>query len=156
MRSGLIAIGVLTLVLASCATISAVTMVLAMPAIGRLLDRLPTERMSAAGLLVMAATLASATLIEGFLSALAYALVFGINNAANMTFFGYMWPRYFGRRHLGSIQGTGQMIAVIGASLGPLPFGLVYDLFGSYNHALLGAALLPLACAMAGCSCGSR
>ena len=50
--------------------------------------------MFAARLLVSAATPASAMLIEEFLSALAYAVVFGINNTANMAFFGYMWPRY--------------------------------------------------------------
>jgi cyanate permease len=48
-----------------------------------------------------------------------------------MTMFGYIWPRYFGRKHLGSIQGTGQMIGVIGASLGPLPVGFAIDYLGS-------------------------
>jgi len=61
-----------------------------------------------------------------------------------MSFFGFLWPRYFGRRHLGSIQGTGQMLLMIGASIGPLPFGLAYDLSGSFAGALLVSALLPL------------
>ena len=133
---------------ASLFPVSAAAMVVTMPLLGRLLDRLPTERMFAAGLVVMAATLVSATLVRDLWTALGYAVMFGLNNAVSMTFFGYMWPRYFGRRHLGSIQGTGQMIGVVGASLGPLPFGLAYDLVGGFNVALWSAAVLPLLCAV--------
>ena len=55
-----------------------------------------------------------------------------------------MWPRYFGRKHIGSIQGTGQMIGVVGASLGPLPLGIAFDLFGDYQIMLLSLAFLPI------------
>ena len=130
--------------------LSALVMVAAMPLIGRMLDRFPTHLVFAAGLVVMAATLITAALVRDLPSAIAYAVMFGVNNAVSMTFFGFLWPRFFGRRHLGSIQGTGQMIGVVGASLGPLPFGMAYDLFGSFNPALLGAAMLPLACAVLG------
>lgn len=88
------------------------------------------------------------TLIEGLASTIAYAVMFSVSNAVGMTFVRFMWPRYFGRRHLGSIQGTVQMIGVVGASLGPLPFGLGYELTGAYAAALLGSALLPLICAV--------
>jgi cyanate permease len=65
-----------------------------------------------------------------------------------MTFFAFMWPRYFGRSHLGSIQGTGQMIGISGSSLGPLPLGIAQDLFGSYDPMLLGTAVIPACCAL--------
>jgi MFS family permease len=123
--------------------VSAITMVLTMPLIGGMLDRYRTERMFAGGLVVMVASLVSATLVEGLWTALAYAVVFGLNNAVTMIYFAFMYPRYFGLRHLGSIQGTGQMIAVVGASLGPLPLGLAQDVFGSYNPMLLGLTLIP-------------
>ncbi|MFN4088105.1 MAG: MFS transporter [Alphaproteobacteria bacterium] len=135
-------------VAANVFAVSAATMVVAMPVMGRLLDRLPTARMFSAGLLVTAATLVSAAMVQGLPSALAYAVMFGLSNAVSMSFFGFLWPRYFGRRHLGSIQGTGQMLLVIGASVGPLPFGLAYDLSGSFAGALLAAAVLPLGCAI--------
>ena len=61
----------------------------------------------------------------------------------------FLWPRFFGRRHLGSIQGAGTTINVVGASLGPLPLGIAYDLQGSYATALLLLAILPLGCAVA-------
>jgi MFS family permease len=125
-------------------TVSALSMVVAMPFIGRMLDSFRTERMFAAGLLVMATSLALASLVDSLAMALVYAAVFGVNNAVTMTYFGYLWPRYFGRRHLGSIQGAGQMVGVVGASLGPLPFGLAYDITGSFAASLLAFSALPL------------
>lgn len=124
--------------------VSAATMVVMMPMIGRLLDRFPTERMFAGGLLVLAVTLVTAAQVTGIVSATIYALSFGVANALGMTYFAYMWARYFGRANLGSIQGTGQMISVVGASLGPLPLGFAKDYFGSYDAMLFGLAAIPL------------
>jgi cyanate permease len=59
-----------------------------------------------------------------------------------------MYANYFGRKHIGSVQGTGQMIGVIGASLGPLPLGYALDTFGSFQPMLLGLAGLPIAMAV--------
>ena len=53
-----------------------------------------------------------------------------------LTMFGYIWPRYFGRAHLGSIQGQGQMMGVIGASLAPIPVGHAIDVQGSAQQVL--------------------
>jgi MFS family permease len=128
--------------------ISAVTMVIMMPVFGRMLDRFPTQYMFAGGLMIMCGSLLAITQVVSLPTAIAYAMVFGANNAVTMTFFSYMWPRYFGRQHLGSIQGTGQMIGVVGASLGPLPFGFYFDYFGNYNPMLFALALFPAACAV--------
>jgi cyanate permease len=43
----------------------------------------------------------------------------------------------------GSIQGTAQTIMVVGASIGPLPLGAAFDLYGAYTGALLTLAVLP-------------
>ncbi len=127
--------------------VSAITMVLAMPLIGRLFDRLPTRFMFMSGLLLTATSLLAVTLVSTLPTALAYALVFGLTNAVMMTQFAFMWPRYFGRLHLGAIQGTGQMIAVVGASLGPLPVGLAIDLTGDPIPTIRLLALFPVLCA---------
>jgi MFS family permease len=129
--------------------ISAIVMVLTIPLVGRALDRFRTEWVFAGGLLVMVAALLSAAHAHDLPTALIYAAIFGLNNACTMTFFAYMWPRYFGRKHLGSIQGTGQMIGVIGASIGPLPLGIAFDLIGSYQEILVLLAIYPLICAVA-------
>jgi cyanate permease len=129
--------------------VSALVMVITIPLIGKALDRFPTNRVFAFGLAVMVASLTSAAMVSDLTTAMIYAVAFGLNNGCTMTFFGYMWPRYFGRKHLGSIQGTGQMIGVIGASLGPLPLGIAFDLIGSYRETLLLLAVYPACCAIA-------
>jgi MFS family permease len=129
--------------------VSALTMVVTMPLVGRAFDRFRTRFVVAGGLLVTAGSLVGVTLVQDLVTAVLYAMLFGLNNACSMTMFGYLWPRYFGRRHLGSIQGTGQMIGIAGASLGPLPVGLAFDLLGSPTDTLRLMAALPLACAVA-------
>jgi len=86
--------------------------------------------------------------VDGLPSALLYGAMFGLCNAFSITFFGYIWAHYFGRKHIGSIQGVGQMVGVFGASLGPLPMGFAYDMFGNYHQILFGLALLPIAAAV--------
>ncbi|MDC0544308.1 MFS transporter, partial [Alphaproteobacteria bacterium] len=113
--------GISTEYAASLFTISAVAMVVFMPLVGKFFDNFPTKYVLATGLLINSISLISITYSNNDAYSLFYAISFGINNAFSMTMFGYIWPRYFGRKHLGSIQGTGQMIGVIGASLGPLP-----------------------------------
>ncbi|MDP6688950.1 MAG: hypothetical protein QF384_05595, partial [Alphaproteobacteria bacterium] len=44
--------------------------------------------------------------------------------------------------------GTGQMIGVIGASIGPIPLAVAFDLIGSYHETLLLLALYPAVCAI--------
>lgn len=124
--------------------ISAVTMVFCMPIVGRLLDRFPTQWIFSGGLLVMACSLISMTFVKDLPTAIIYAMIFGLNNATTMTFFSFMFARYFGRKHLGSVQGTGQMIGVIGASLGPIPLGYALDQYGEFGPMLMGLAILPI------------
>lgn len=57
---------------------------------------------------------------------------------------GVLWPNYFGRKYLGSIRGFTMMAMVIGSSLGPLPFGFVFDLFNGYNEIILIMLIFPL------------
>ena len=132
---------------ASLFPISAVTMVAMMPLVGRMFDRLKTRYVIALALLVTAANLVGITQVTSFAHGAVYAALFGLNNALSMTMFGYAWPRYFGRRHLGSIQGTGQMIGVVGASLGPLPVGHAYDVSGDPSLTLQLLAIYPFAMA---------
>jgi MFS family permease len=129
--------------------ISAVSMVLAMPVFGRLLDRVPTQPMFAVAILIMAAAMLTLILVQDATTAVLYGIVFGISNAAAHTHMTYLWPRFFGRRYLGSIQGTSQTIMVVGASIGPLPLGAAFDLYGEYTGALATLAVLPVLCSVA-------
>jgi len=132
---------------ASLFAISAFTMVGMMPVVGRMFDKMRTRYVIALALFVTGVNLIGITFVTSFSTGVIYALLFGLNNALSMTMFGYVWPRYFGRKHLGSIQGTGQMVGVFGASLGPLPVGLAYDYLGDPTLTFQLLALYPFVAA---------
>jgi len=127
--------------------VTGVVMAITLPAVGWVLDKVRTRYVFASFLVLLSATLVTITYVDGYNMALIYGAMFGLCNAFSITFFGYMWAYYFGRKHIGSIQGVGQMIGVFGASLGPLPMGFAFDLLGSYNQVLLVLAVLPLCAA---------
>ena len=129
-------------------SISALTMVLFMPFIGKLFDKFPTRYVLALGLIVNTISLLSITFASNDFFVVLYAIFFGINNAISMTMFGYIWPRYFGRKYLGSIQGTGQMIGVIGASLGPLPVAFAIDYVGNSLITIRYLSIYPIVIAI--------
>jgi len=124
--------------------ISALVMAICIPMVGRLLDRFPTQWVYSGGLIIMACSLVSVTFVNDLPSAIIYATFFGLNNAVTMTFFSFMFARYFGRKHIGSVQGAGQLVAVVGASLGPVLPGYGFDYFGEFSTTLLGLAVLPV------------
>ncbi len=130
-------------------SISALTMVTFMPVFGRLLDRYRTQYLFSAAMVLMCLSLIGLAFVSGTASAVVYAVLFGLSNAALHTNIAYMWPRFFGRRHLGSIQGAGTTINVIGASIGPVPLGIAFDATGSYQSMLFALAALPLVLAVA-------
>ncbi len=52
-------------------------------------------------------------------------------------------PAFFGRRHLGAIQGVLMMCLVIASALGPSALALAKDALGSYRPGLYGLMILP-------------
>lgn len=130
-------------------TIAAIIMAAAVPLIGRSFDRFRTRHVLASGFLVTSLSLLTMTFARDVWTVLVYAASFGLCNAFVLTTFGFMMPRYFGRRHLGRLQGAVQTVGVIGASLGPLPVGLALDYLGSPTSTLRLLALYPLVCAAA-------
>ena len=128
--------------------ITALVSVVSAPVLGRIMDRAPSRLVFAGALVVMATALAALRLVDDVATAVAYALVFGLANASMQVNVGYLWADYFGRRRLGSIQGSGQTALIVGASLGPLPFSLSLDLTGDYSAALVGSAALTVLAAL--------
>jgi MFS family permease len=61
------------------------------------------------------------------------------------------WAEYYGRHHLGTIQGVTLPVQLVGQALGPVTAGFVFDVTGAYQHAFLGFAgvvLLGSACVL--------
>lgn len=54
-------------------------------------------------------------------------------------------PNFFGRTHLGAIQGAMMMVLVIASALGPSALAAVKDVFGSYAPGLYALTALPVA-----------
>jgi MFS family permease len=71
-----------------------------------------------------------------------FAITWGIAQGFMNIPLGVIWPNYFGRKHLGSIQGVTHTAGVIGSALGPIQFGWAYDQFGSYTGILLVSAFI--------------
>ena len=136
-------------VAASVFSISAVAMVVTTPLVGMLLDRVPTRPLYAAALVSVSAALVAMSFVGDLPSAVVFSVLFGVCNGAMHAHFTFVWPKFFGRRHLGSIQGVNQMAAVIGASVGPIPLGLGYDYLGGYGGTLVALAAIPVMCAVA-------
>ncbi len=54
-----------------------------------------------------------------------------------------VWPRYYGRAHLGSINGIAMATLVICSAIGPHYYTLMNQAFGSYESALLPSLIWP-------------
>ena len=134
---------------ASVFSICAVVMVVTTPLVGMLLDRFPTKPLYSCAMLSVSVALVAMSLVRDLPSAIVFSVLFGVANAAMHAHFTFVWPRFFGRRHLGSIQGVAQMGGVIGASIGPIPLGLGYDYLGGYGETLVALAAIPVICAVA-------
>ena len=63
-----------------------------------------------------------------------FVLGFGICNGAFANFSGNVWPRFFGRTHLGAITGLNGSIAVIASGIGPA----LYTVFKDYGPGFSG------------------
>lgn len=75
---------------------------------------------------------------------LAYVVGNGVAGGGFVCLSGIVWPRFFGRAHLGAISGVNMSTMVIASGLGPLIFGFSGQVLASYRPALLFSAVLPL------------
>lgn len=111
---------------------------------GSLADRFPLRFTLAAGQAFLALALVVLLISDNTALALVYAALRGVAGGFWGVAADVAWPSYFGKRHLGSIRGFGYSTGIAGAALGPIPFGLAYDLLGGYNPAILGLLILPV------------
>ena len=54
------------------------------------------------------------------------------------------YPWYFGRKHLGAINGKANSVMVIGSAVGPLVFAVLKEMTGSFNSALYLCSVFPV------------
>ncbi|MFD1037077.1 MFS transporter [Virgibacillus byunsanensis] len=79
-----------------------------------------------------------------FWIAILIGVIWGVGNGFERIGLNIIWPNYFGRKYIGSINGVGVTMGVIGSAFGPLPFGVGFDLFHSYTPILLFTLIFPV------------
>lgn len=75
--------------------------------------------------------------------AIAYTILNGLTMALFLLLHDIIKPYMFGRRYIGSVSGVMLIAWSGGSALGPVLFGLAFDMFGGYREVLLACALLP-------------
>lgn len=134
------------------ATTFAVESAIALPTTllaGWLVDRFPVRIILMLGQVCLIVAMVFLLVAQSPALVLCYSAWRGASSGLWMVAADVAWPSYFGRKHLGSIRGVGFAVGVVGAAIGPIPFGLSYDLLGSYTAAIAGLLCLPLVAALA-------
>ncbi|MFD2627830.1 MFS transporter [Oceanobacillus kapialis] len=110
---------------------------------GFITDRIPTNYLLTAIFIIEIMLLLMLLVTNNFFMAVLFGTVWGIANGLERIALNVIWPNYFGRKYIGSINGVGVTVVVIGSSLGPLPFGVGYDFFHNYTLVLLLTIIFP-------------
>jgi MFS family permease len=80
---------------------------------------------------------------------MAWATLMGLGGGLVMVLFFSVWPRVYGRRHLGRIQGIAQALTVIASAIGPLLLAACIMWTGSYAAMFRILAIVIAAVAVA-------
>jgi MFS family permease len=107
---------------------------------GWLAGRVPPGRLMAASLFVLAAGLAALPHVSTTAHVMLWATAMGLGGGVMTVLFFSVWPRLFGRAHLGQIQGAAQALTVLASALGPLLLAWCVEWSGSYAAMFQGLA----------------
>jgi MFS family permease len=111
----------------------------------------PLNRLMAISLSVLTAGLVALPHVSTIAMVMMWATMMGLGGGLVMVLFFSVWPRVYGRRHLGRIQGVAQAMTVLASAVGPLLLAAAVERTGSYAAMfyLLGAAVGAFAAAAA-------
>jgi MFS family permease len=99
---------------------------------GWLATRMSLPRLMAISLFVLSAGLAALPHVTTISQVMAWATAMGLGGGLVMVLFFSVWPRAYGRRHLGFIQGAAQAMTVLASAIGPLLLAWCVEWTGSY------------------------
>jgi MFS family permease len=116
---------------------------------GWLARLIPLHRLMALALIVLAAGLLAIPHVSTNAMVMVWAATMGLGGGLVMVLFFSIWPRVYGRRQLGRIQGVAQAMTVLASALGPLLLAATVEWTGSYEVMFywLAAAVATLAVA---------
>jgi cyanate permease len=78
----------------------------------------------------------------------AYVIGNGIASGGFVSLTGIIYPRFYGRKHLGAISGINMSSMVIGSGIGPLLFASCHHFSGSYRLILIVSIFIPTVLAL--------
>lgn len=96
-------------------------------------ERAPLGALLALSLFVLTGGLAALPFVTRYAQVMAWATAMGLGGGIVIVLFFSVWPRVYGRRHLGRIQGVAQAVTVLASALGPLLLALCVEWTGSYR-----------------------
>ena len=99
---------------------------------GWLARTVPLHRLMAVSLFVLTIGLLALPQISTTPMAMAWAVMMGLGGGLVMVLFFSVWPRVYGRRQLGRIQGAAQAMTVLASAVGPLLLATCIEMTGSY------------------------
>ena len=99
---------------------------------GWLAMRMPLPRLMALSLFVLSAGLAALPHVTTIGQVMAWASAMGLGGGLVMVLFFSVWPRVYGRKQLGVIQGAAQAMTVVASAVGPLLLAWCVEWTGSY------------------------
>ena len=99
---------------------------------GFLATKVSLDRLLAGSLFILAGGLASLPHVVTIAQVMTWAAAMGLGGGILMVLFFSVWPRLYGRRDLGRIQGSAQALTVVASAVGPLLLALCVSWTGSY------------------------
>lgn len=70
---------------------------------------------------------------------------FGVSGGLFAVLLTVVWPRFFGRKHLGAISGANMSTMVLASAIAPVMFAEAHDWTGSYREVIAVCWVMPLA-----------
>jgi MFS family permease len=99
---------------------------------GWLATRVSLPKLLAVSLFILTAGLAVLPHVATLAQVMSWAVAMGLGGGLVMVLFFSVWPRVFGRRNLGRIQGAAQALTVVASAVGPLLLAWCVEWTGSY------------------------
>ena len=100
---------------------------------GWLAMRISLTNLLAISLFVLAIGLGVLPHVTTIVHVMLWAVAMGLGGGLVMVLFFSVWPRVYGRKHLGRIQGAAQAMTVVASAVGPLLLAWCIELTGSYT-----------------------
>ncbi|MCB0114424.1 MAG: MFS transporter, partial [Caldilineaceae bacterium] len=97
-------------------------------AMGRLIDTVSARLLISMTLLMLVVLLGTVQWLHTVPQALFYGALTGLASGSYRVLDSAVWPKYFGRRYLGSIKGVTLIGTLGGTAFGPYPLGLSLDM----------------------------